>query len=90
MASQGTTEALILGTLYAFPSGIGVGISVSDGGINGLVGVAIAASLLPPIANCGMSVTYGLLSQNEELLEIGGFSLRYSIAIGCQSYLLFQ
>lgn len=75
MASRGTTEALILGTLYAFPSGIGVGISVSDGGINGLVGVAIAASLLPPIANCGMSVTYGLLSQNEELLEIGGFSL---------------
>jgi uncharacterized membrane protein len=55
--------------------GIGVGISVTDGGINGLVGVAIAASLLPPICNAGMCISYGLLSNNPELLDIGGFSL---------------
>lgn len=55
--------------------GIGVGISVTDGGINGLVGVAIAASLLPPICNAGMCISYGLLSHDYELLDIGAYSL---------------
>jgi uncharacterized hydrophobic protein (TIGR00271 family) len=82
MASRGTLESLVLGTLYAFPSGIGVGISVTDGGINGLVGVAIAASLLPPVTNAGMCISYGLLKGNSEVLDIGGFSLAL-FAVNC-------
>jgi hypothetical protein len=40
-----------------------------------LVGVAIAASLLPPICNAGMCISYGLLSHDYELLDIGAYSL---------------
>ena len=38
----------------AIPSGIGVVLAIAGGGANALVGVAIAAALLPPVANCGL------------------------------------
>ena len=38
-----------------------VGNGASSGGTNALVGVAISASLLPPVVNSGMCVAYGLL-----------------------------
>lgn len=33
----------------------------TQGGVNSLVGVAIAASLLPPLVNIGMCVAFGLV-----------------------------
>jgi hypothetical protein len=35
----------------------------SSGGTNALVGVAISASLLPPVVNSGMCVSFALLGQ---------------------------
>jgi hypothetical protein len=35
--------------------------SITDGGVNSLVGVAISASLLPPIVNAGMCLSWGML-----------------------------
>jgi len=54
MAGRGTVRGLGESTWVAAASGIGVAIGVTSGGINGLVGVAISASLLPPVVNTGM------------------------------------
>jgi uncharacterized hydrophobic protein (TIGR00271 family) len=53
MSSRGQWSALIIGLVFAIPSGAGVALSVTSGGGNSLVGVAIAASLLPPVVNTG-------------------------------------
>lgn len=58
MAARGNAEGLIVGLLFALPSGVGVGLCVTGGGSNALVGVAIAASLLPPCVNCGINILY--------------------------------
>ena len=42
-------------------SGVVVGTGVAAGGINNLVGVAISASLLPPVVNGGMCFAFALL-----------------------------
>lgn len=52
--SRGSPQSLIGGTLVAVPSGFGVVLAISGGGANALVGVAIAAALLPPVVNCGL------------------------------------
>lgn len=54
MVNRGTWLGVVSGALVAIPSGIAVGLSVTSGGINSFVGVAIAASLLPPIVNAGI------------------------------------
>jgi len=54
ITSRGTPASLIGGTLIAIPSGFGVVLAVTSGGSNALVGVAIAAALLPPVVNCGL------------------------------------
>lgn len=35
-----------------------------QGGVNSLVGVAIAASLLPPVVNVGMCLAFGLVGSD--------------------------
>jgi uncharacterized membrane protein len=60
MISRGTPESLVWGLIVAIPSGAALAISVSMGGINSLVGTAIAATLLPPIANAGINLVWGL------------------------------
>ena len=54
IVGRGTWKALVSGAFVAAPSGVGVALGVSGGGINALVGVAISAALLPPVVNCGM------------------------------------
>mmetsp|Transcript_3103 Transcript_3103/g.4743 ORF Transcript_3103/g.4743 Transcript_3103/m.4743 type:complete len:457 (+) Transcript_3103:127-1497(+) len=61
MSSRGHPWNLLVGVAVAIPSGGAVAIAVSSGGINSLVGVAISASLLPPIVDSGMLVVYGFL-----------------------------
>jgi hypothetical protein len=39
-------------------------ITTTQGGVNSLVGVAIAASLLPPVVNLGMCLAYGLVGND--------------------------
>lgn len=45
---------LVLGVVYAVPSGVAVAVAYSNPNSGVLVGVAIAASLLPPCANTGL------------------------------------
>ena len=52
--SRGSVSSLISGTFIAIPSGFAVVLAVCGGGINALVGVAIAAALLPPVVNAGL------------------------------------
>jgi uncharacterized hydrophobic protein (TIGR00341 family) len=54
MASRGDYVTLISGAMIAIVSGIAAGLCVTNGGVNPLVGVAIAASILPPVANSGI------------------------------------
>jgi uncharacterized membrane protein len=51
----------VAGIFVAIPSGAGVAIALTGGISSTLVGVAISAALLPPIANSGMCVTVGVL-----------------------------
>ena len=55
--SRGTVWGLVSGLFTAIPSGVGVALAITGGGINALVGVAISASILPPIVNCGLCIS---------------------------------
>ena len=54
MTSRGSYTSVISGSFVAFPSGIAVALCMTNGGVNPLVGAAISASILPPIANAGI------------------------------------
>jgi len=54
MASRGVPSALYIGVAIAIPSGAAVALSLTSSNTSGLVGVAISASLLPPIVNSGI------------------------------------
>jgi uncharacterized hydrophobic protein (TIGR00341 family) len=60
MASRGLLIGLVVGILVAAASGAGVALAVARGEISSLVGVAIAASLMPPAVNAGMNLVYAL------------------------------
>jgi uncharacterized hydrophobic protein (TIGR00271 family) len=83
--SRGTYWASVAGIGIAIPSGVAVGVAIAGGGASSpIVGVAISASLLPPIANAGMHFAQALMlrlteqtSANdwETSCRIGGYSL---------------
>lgn len=60
-AGRGSIDNFIIGIAFAVASGIVVGVSVTGGGVNSLVGVAISASLLPPVVNIGMCLAYSIV-----------------------------
>ena len=60
MAVRGLIIGLIYGIVVAAASGAGVALAVTRGEIGSLVGVAIAASLMPPAVNVGMNLVYAL------------------------------
>lgn len=61
MASRAWLWVLGLGIAVAAASGGGVALAVTRGEVSSLVGVAIAASLMPPAVNAGMNLIYGVL-----------------------------
>jgi uncharacterized hydrophobic protein (TIGR00271 family) len=61
MSARGDTTNLLVGVIFAVASGMVVGVAVTGGGVNSLVGVAISASLLPPVVNIGMQFAFALL-----------------------------
>lgn len=61
MSSRGDPLNLAIGIVFAIASGLVVGVAVTGGGVNALVGTAISASLLPPVANAGMLVAYAII-----------------------------
>lgn len=57
---RGRLRSLWVGVLIALPSGAGVALSILGGNAGSLVGVAISASLLPPVVNAVIFVHYYL------------------------------
>mmetsp|Transcript_11091 Transcript_11091/g.12692 ORF Transcript_11091/g.12692 Transcript_11091/m.12692 type:complete len:617 (+) Transcript_11091:99-1949(+) len=60
MSSRGLPQSVLWGLPVAFFSGIGVALSVLGNNTTSLVGVAISASLLPPVVNTGLLVGFGV------------------------------
>ncbi|KAH8405194.1 hypothetical protein KR222_008327 [Zaprionus bogoriensis] len=54
MRGRGNVRALWMGVLWALTSGTGVAVALLQGSAGPLIGVAISASLLPPVVNCGL------------------------------------
>uniref|UniRef100_A0A182REY6 DUF389 domain-containing protein n=1 Tax=Anopheles funestus TaxID=62324 RepID=A0A182REY6_ANOFN len=54
MKGRGNARSLWMGILWALTSGSGVAVALLQGSAGPLIGVAISASLLPPVVNCGM------------------------------------
>lgn len=50
-----------MGVLWALPSGTGVAVALLQGSNGPLIGVAISASLLPPVVNCGLFWALGCI-----------------------------
>lgn len=61
--------------LWALPSGTGVALALLQGSAGPLIGVAISASLLPPIVNC-----VSLISLND-LLETFYFDTSFIVRL---------
>jgi uncharacterized membrane protein len=53
-----------MGILWALTSGSGVAIALLQGSAGPLIGVAISASLLPPVVNCVSDLFYSNNSSN--------------------------
>uniref|UniRef100_A0A7G3B3R1 Uncharacterized protein n=2 Tax=Lutzomyia longipalpis TaxID=7200 RepID=A0A7G3B3R1_LUTLO len=54
MKGRGNARSLWMGVLWALTSGTGVAVALLQGSAGPLIGVAISASLLPPVVNCGL------------------------------------
>ena len=98
MDSRGTPEALYLGVLVATVSGFVVGVCATQGGINSLVGVAISASLLPPVVNSGLlystSIFFPQLDASGEMYikasySLGLYLLNVILIIGCSCIVFY-
>ncbi|CAE7607776.1 unnamed protein product [Symbiodinium natans] len=76
-------RTLVPGTIISIVSGIGVANGLRNRGINALVGVAISASLLPPLVNSGIYMAWGLLRSGSEA-EVVQARFRK----GCVSFML--
>ena len=75
MKSRGTPDALLVGLFIAIPSGVGVALSVTGNNAGGLIGVAISASLLPPMVNAGMCMGIAAWSNDVDVARQGAYSL---------------
>uniref|UniRef100_A0A336M6G2 CSON010833 protein n=1 Tax=Culicoides sonorensis TaxID=179676 RepID=A0A336M6G2_CULSO len=54
MKGRGNARSLWMGIMWALTSGSGVAVALLQGSAGPLIGVAISASLLPPVVNCGL------------------------------------
>ena len=50
--SRGNIRSLWMAVLWALTSGTGVALALLQGSAGPLIGIAISASLLPPVVNC--------------------------------------
>ncbi|PAA46694.1 hypothetical protein BOX15_Mlig002025g8 [Macrostomum lignano] len=62
MTDRGQHASLLFGIIVASASAYGVSVSVLQGDHSANVGVAISASLLPPVVNSGMLLAYCLMA----------------------------
>lgn len=59
MNVRGEASNLITGVFVAIPSGIALALAITSDVVAPYVGVAIAAALLPPIVNAGLTFVLG-------------------------------
>lgn len=84
--SRGGPAGVYAGIALAIPSGIGVGLATTGGGLTALVGCAISAALLPPIVNSGQYVGYAIV----QCTPIGGTQkCSHSLIVAGYSTLIF-
>ena len=67
--SRGDPVGLLTGTALAAPSGVAVALCITGGASAALVGVAISASLLPPLVNSGICLMLALVWSRYHDLE---------------------
>jgi len=89
MTSRGTAIGLLEGLFVAIPSGCGVALGVASDHINPLVGVAISASLLPPVVNSGLAIALGIMVWVNDTAEDKGHVYKEHWKVGMYSMILF-
>ena len=62
MASRGLFVELFFGGLIAISGGAATVISITNADVSAIVGIAIAATLLPPTVNCGMCLSFATVA----------------------------
>lgn len=85
MRSRGQAIQLLFGAIVAALSGTGVALAESNANISSVVGVAIAAALLPPTVNCGICFSYVMIGQYFATDDVIGEEEKlvfYEIAVG--------
>ncbi|KAL4108937.1 hypothetical protein PRIC1_000645 [Phytophthora ramorum] len=85
MRERGQAIQLLFGAIVAALSGTGVALAESNANISSVVGVAIAAALLPPTVNCGICFSYVMIGQYFVTDDIIGEEQKlvfYEIAVG--------
>jgi len=87
MTSRGTAQGVLEGLFIAIPSGCGVALGVAGDQINPLVGVAISASLLPPVVNSGLAIALGIMVWLNE--DFGERVYEAHYIVGMYSMILF-
>lgn len=85
MMIRGQDRDILVGFLLALPTGIAVGLSVTTGGINNFVGVAVAASLVPALANAGLLLAHGMMIK----IHLNNNSNENFSLMGLYSFLIF-
>jgi uncharacterized hydrophobic protein (TIGR00341 family) len=78
MIARASLWLILLGIVVAAASGAGVALAATRGDLGSLVGVAIAASLMPPAVNAGMNLIYAFSQMF--LGNIVGYNLHMAIA----------
>ncbi|TMW63339.1 hypothetical protein Poli38472_002280 [Pythium oligandrum] len=85
MRSRGQAIQLLFGAIVAALSGAGVALAESNANISSVVGIAIAAALLPPTVNAGICTSYVILGQyfvSDDVLGEEQKLIFYEIAVG--------
>ncbi|RLN66776.1 hypothetical protein BBJ29_000070 [Phytophthora kernoviae] len=85
MRSRAQAIQLLFGAVVAALSGTGVALAESNANISSVVGVAIAAALLPPTVNCGICFSYVLIGQyfaTDDVIGEEDKLIFYEIAVG--------
>jgi len=81
--SRGNYRSLWMGVLWALPSGTGVAVALLQGSNGPLIGVAISASLLPPVVNCVSTSDTAIISVFKARVVSLAYSLFAELVCSC-------
>lgn len=83
MMAKGQAFSLVVSIIVSAAAGCILGIGVTSGGVNALVGTAISAGLLPPLVNAGMLIAYGSFycekAKKSDLVEMGVYNVLFYV-----------